>query len=160
MAIVRMMPLLGEYNLILSGNNDKAYGKEIQQFIDENKLHNQVFLTGKVDEMAKQYYLSKCHAFVFPSIREGFGLPPIEAMRFGKPIFLANKTSLPEIGGGNCYYWDHFEEDYMKSVLLKGLAHFYDNQKVMEDLMIQRALTFDWKKAASEYLQVYRTILS
>ena len=160
MAIVRMMPLLGEYNLILSGNNDKAYGKEIQQFIDDNKLHNQVFLTGKVDEMAKQYYLSKCHAFVFPSIREGFGLPPIEAMRFGKPIFLANKTSLPEIGGENCYYWDHFDPEYMKSVLVKGLSHFYDNQKEMEDLMIKRALHFDWKKAASEYLQVYHNLLS
>jgi glycosyltransferase involved in cell wall biosynthesis len=160
MSIVQMMPLLCEYNLILSGNNDKSYGKEIQQYIDENKLHNQVFLTGKVDELAKQYYLSKCHAFVFPSIREGFGLPPIEAMRFGKPIFLANRTSLPEIGGENCYYWDHFEPEYMKNVLVKGLEHFYDNQKEMEELMIKRALHFDWKKAASEYLQVYRNLLS
>jgi glycosyltransferase involved in cell wall biosynthesis len=155
-----MMPLLGEYNLILSGNTEKSYGKEIQKYIEDNKLHNQVFLTGKVDEIAKQYFLSKCHAFVFPSIREGFGLPPIEAMRFGKPIFLANKTSLPEIGGENCYYWDNFDPEYMKSILQIGLSNFYNNQKKMEDLMIERSLHFDWKKAAYEYLKVYRSILS
>jgi glycosyltransferase involved in cell wall biosynthesis len=160
MAVVKMMLHLGDYNLIISGNNDKSYGKEIQNYINEKKLNNQIFLTGKVDEMAKQFYLSKCHAFVFPSIREGFGLPPIEAMRFGKPIFLANRTSLPEIGGKNCYYWDHFEPEYMKFVLLKGLTHYFENQKEMEDLMIKRALNFDWKKAASEYLQVYHNLLS
>ncbi len=77
-------------------------------------MQNRVFLTGKVDDIAKQFYLSKCHAFVFPSIREGFGLPPIEAMHFGKPIFLSNKTSLPEIGGEHCYYWDNFDPEYMK----------------------------------------------
>ena len=160
LSVVKMMPLLGEYNLILSGNTEKSYGKEIQKYIEDNKLHNQVFLTGKVDEIAKQYYLSKCHAFVFPSIREGFGLPPIEAMRFGKPIFLANKTSLPEIGGENCYYWDNFDPEYMKSILQIGLSNFYNNQKKMEDLMIERSLHFDWKKAAYEYLKVYRSILS
>jgi glycosyltransferase involved in cell wall biosynthesis len=55
--------------------------------------------------VCKQFYLSKCHAFVFPSIREGFGLP--QAMHFGKPVFLSNKTSLPEVGGKHAYYWDN-----------------------------------------------------
>jgi glycosyltransferase involved in cell wall biosynthesis len=160
LSVVKMMPLLDDFNLILSGSSDKPYGKEIQQFITDNKLENKVFLTGKVDEVAKQYYLSKCDAFVFPSIREGFGLPPIEAMRFGKPIFLANMTSLPEIGGEDCFYWDHFDPEYMKNVLVEGLSKFNDNRAEMENLMVQRALHFDWKEAASSYLKVYHTILS
>lgn len=159
LSLVKMMPLLPDYNLVLSGNNDKPYGKEIQDFIFENHLENRVFLTGKVDDIAKQYYLSKCHAFLFPSIREGFGLPPIEAMAFGKPVFLSDKTSLPEIGGEHCYYWDNFNHEYMKATLEKGLAHFYSNQSEMENHMKKRAASFDWKVAASEYLKVYREIL-
>jgi glycosyltransferase involved in cell wall biosynthesis len=159
MSIVKMMPFLDDFNLVLSGNNDKLYGKEIQQFIVDNKLQDKVFLTGKVDEIAKQFYLSKCYAFVFPSIREGFGLPPIEAMRFGKPVFLANSSSLPEIGGKDCYYWDYFDPEYMANVLLDGLTHFYSNQEEMESRMLERASHFDWKKAAGEYLKVYHSIL-
>lgn len=158
-AVVKMMPFLKNFNLILSGNNDKAYGDEIKKYIVDHHLQNRVFLTGKVDDVAKQYYLSNCHAFVFPSIREGFGLPPIEAMSFGKPIFLANKTSLPEIGGEHCYYWDHFDPEYMKTVLENGLTHFYSNQTEMAATMKKRAARFDWKVAASEYLKVYHSIL-
>lgn len=159
LSLVKMMVHLNDFNLILSGNNNKAYGKEIEQFIKENKLQNRVFLTGIVDDVAKQFYLSKCLAFVFPSIREGFGLPPIEAMSFGKPIFLSNKTSLPEIGGKNAYYWDNFDPEYMKSVLIDGLNHYHNNQNEMQELMKKRAANFDWKVAATDYLKVYRTIV-
>jgi glycosyltransferase involved in cell wall biosynthesis len=77
LSIVKMMIHITDLNLIISGNNNKSYGQEIARFIQENNLENRVFLTGKVDDIAKQFYLSKCHAFLFPSIREGFGLPPI-----------------------------------------------------------------------------------
>lgn len=159
LSLVKMMPLLPDYNLILSGNNDKPYGKTIEKYIAENNLTNRVFLTGKVDDVAKQYYLSKCHAFVFPSIREGFGLPPIEAMAFGKPVFLSDKTSLPEIGGEHAYYWNDFDPEYMKTELEKGLSHFYANQQEMEAHMKKRAASFDWKTAAAQYLDVYREII-
>lgn len=159
LALVRMMPLLGEFNLILSGNYHKPYGKEIQEYIQAHGLENRVFLTGKIDEVTKQFYLSNCHAFLFPSLREGFGLPPVEAMRFGKPVFLANRTSLPEIGGENCYYWNDFEPESMKSILIEGLHHFYQNEDLNRKHMLERAAQFDWKKAAASYLEVYRSLV-
>jgi glycosyltransferase involved in cell wall biosynthesis len=159
LSIVKMMIHITDLNLIISGNNKKLYGQEIARFIQENNLENRVFLTSKVDDIAKQFYLSKCHAFLFPSIREGFGLPPIEAMHFGKPIFLSNKTSLPEIGGEHSYYWDHFDPEYMKNKLMEGLNHFYSNQNEMELLMKKRAASFDWKVTAAEYLNVYEKCL-
>lgn len=159
LSIVQMMIHMPDFNLILSGNNNKAYGTEIAKFISEHQLQERVFLTGKVDEVAKQFYLSRCHAFLFPSIREGFGLPPIEAMRFGKPVFLSNKTSLPEIGGEHAYYWDHFDPEYMKTVLMDGLHHFYSNQIEMETLMKERGARFNWKEAAAQYLKVYEKCL-
>jgi len=159
LSIVKMMVHITDFNLIISGNNKKEYGFEIAKFILDNNLENRVFLTGKVDDVAKQYYLSNCLAFVFPSIREGFGLPPIEAMYFGKPVFLSNKTSLPEIGGEHSYYWDNFDPENMKAVLFEGLNHFYNNQLEMETFMKERAVSFNWKNAASEYLKVYKDCL-
>jgi glycosyltransferase involved in cell wall biosynthesis len=154
-SIIEMMKLIKDYNLIISGNNDKEYGQVVKKLIKDNGLENQVFLTGKVSNEGKQFYIKNCEAFLFPSIREGFGLPPIEAMRFGKPVFLSDKTSLPEIGGDVANYWNNFDPEYMKNIVFEGLNNYENNKQICEQKLIERALFFDWKKAAGEYLDVY-----
>jgi len=62
-----------------------------------------VSLLGTISESDKIFYYKNCLAFAFPSLREGFGFPVLEAMTFGKPVFLSNKTSLPEIGGSHAF---------------------------------------------------------
>lgn len=156
-SIVKMMEKIEDFNLIIAGNNDKAYGDEVRNLIAENKLGDRVFLTGKIDEKAKQFYLKNCVAFLFPSIREGFGLPPIEAMRFEKPVFLSNKTSLPEIGGDAAFYWEDFDPTYMKDFVFEKLNYFENNEALHKQRLLERSLYFDWKKAASEYLALYRS---
>lgn len=89
LSIVKMMAHINDFNLIISGNNNKEYGFEILKFIQDNNLQNRVFLTGKVDDVAKQYYLSNCHAFLFPSIREVLGFLPL------KRCVLVNPFSYP-----------------------------------------------------------------
>lgn len=158
-SIINMMKLIKDYNLIISGNNAKEYGEEIKKLIDENGLGNQVFLTGKVTDEGKQFFIKNCTAFLFPSIREGFGLPPIEAMSFGKPVFLSDKTSLPEVGGTAANYWTNFDPEYMKIVLFEGLNHYENNKNESEILLKERASNFDWKVAAASYLKVYNDIL-
>jgi len=158
-SIINMMKLIKDYNLIISGNNNKKYGEEIKKLINDNNLNNKVFLTGKVSDEGKQFFMKNCAAFLFPSIREGFGLPPIEAMSFGKPTFLSDKTSLPEIGGDVSNYWSNFDPEYMKNVLFEGLNHYDANKNEVETLLKKRAASFDWKIAAAEYLDVYKQIL-
>jgi glycosyltransferase involved in cell wall biosynthesis len=154
-SIVAMMKLLPNFNLIISGNNDKEYGHQIKKMIEENGLDN-VFLTGKISDVAKQYYLKNCVAFLFPSIREGFGLPPIEAMYFGKPVFLSTKTASPEIGGDAAFYWEDFSPEYMKEKVLDSLIYFNENKVQMESKIKERAAFFDWNKAAQAYLDLYK----
>ncbi len=158
-SILKMMKLIEGYNLIISGNHLKKYGEEIKGLIAKYNLENQVFLTGKVSNEGKQFYMKNCIAFLFPSIREGFGLPPIEAMSFGKPVFLSDKTSLPEIGGNAANYWTNFDPEYMKKVLFEGLNDHESNKVECEKLLKERAAYFDWKVAAKEYLKVYKDIL-
>lgn len=158
-AIVNMMKHIKDYNLIISGNDTKTYGAVIKKLIEDNGLKSQVFLTGRVSDKAKQFYMRNCVAFLFPSIREGFGLPPIEAMSFGKPVFLSDKTSLPEIGGTVANYWNNFDPEYMKEIIFEGLHNHESNKIENETLIKKRATTFDWKIAAAAYLKVYNDIL-
>jgi len=158
-AIINMMKTIKDYNLIISGNDNKKYGTLIKELISNEGLSNQVFLTGKVTNEGKQFYMKNCTAFLFPSIREGFGLPPIEAMSFGKPVFLSDKTSLPEIGGDVANYWTNFDPEYMKTILLDGLNNFDNNKNKCEIELKQRAASFDWKTAASQYFEIYKEIL-
>lgn len=157
-ALVEMMQFLPDWNLIISGNHEKAYGEKIKAQIEKKQLQDRVLLTGKIGEQEKQYFMQNCTAFLFPSLREGFGLPPIEAMRFGKPVFLSNLTSLPEIGGEVAYYWDDFAPENMKERLLEGLSHFEKNKSEMQRKLIARAKFFSWDKAAAEYSQTYESL--
>lgn len=156
-SLVKMMKEIPEYNLIISGNNQKPYGDKIKNLIQELGLENQVFLTGRVSELGKQFYLKNCQAFLFPSIGEGFGLPPIEAMRFGKPVFLSDLASLPEIGGEAAFYWENFEPEYMKNLLYEKLNLFQNDKEFYQQKLKERAAFFNWDNAASAYLEIYKS---
>lgn len=155
-SLVEMMKLIPDFNLIISGNNQKPYGEKIRNLIKDLKLENQVFLTGRVSELGKQFYMKNCEAFLFPSIGEGFGLPPIEAMRFGKPVFLSDLASLPEIGGDAAFYWNNFDPNYMKELLFEKLNLFQNDKEFYQNKLKERAAFFNWDDAAKAYLEIYR----
>ena len=159
-SIVAMMQFIPEYNLIISGNNNKEYGEKVKQTIVDLNLQDRVFLTGKVSEKGKQFYLKNCSAFVFPSLGEGFGLPPIEAMKFGNAIFLADRTSLKEVGGEHCFYWDEFDPKYMASVFHQGMKQYSENKAFYIAQYKERGDSFSWKNATKQYLEVYNFLLS
>ncbi|MEM7185723.1 MAG: glycosyltransferase family 1 protein [Bacteroidota bacterium] len=158
-SLVEMLAQLPEYDLILAGSNTSNYADTIRNRVQALGLENRVLLPGKIDDMAKYYYLKHCTAFVFPSLREGFGIPPIEAMRFGKPVFISNNTSLPEIGGDHSFYWDHFDPEYMATVLTEGMVKYNANPEFYTQWYEERAKSFSWESTARLYLEVYQSIL-
>ncbi|MBT8263099.1 MAG: glycosyltransferase family 4 protein [Bacteroidia bacterium] len=159
-SLVEMLRLLPDYNLVLSGSNSSTYADSLRKKVAEYNLKERVLLTGKVEDTEKKFYLKHCEAFVFPSLREGFGIPPIEAMRYGKPVFISNNTSLPEIGGEHAFYWDHYDPEYMKEVFLNGMHAFHEKQTFYEQWYVDRAKSFNWVNTARDYLDVYHKILS
>lgn len=159
-SLVRMLSKLKSLQLVIGGKNTTETAKELLEEAEKLGVKDRVFLIGNISEEQKKYYYANCEAFVFPSLREGFGLPVIEAMLFGKPVFTSNNTSLPEIGGDLAYYWEHYEPDYMASELKKGLGHFSDNKNMLQQKLVERAKSFNWNTAAKQYAEVYQSIIS
>lgn len=120
------------------------------------KLPNLQFHLG-INDAQKAWAYAQCSGFLFPSLTEGFGLPPIEAMHFGKPVFLARRTCLPEIGGTAADYFDDFDPQTMRAVVEQGLARH--EQVGRADAIRQHAAQFDWDRAANSYLALYRRLL-
>lgn len=133
-----------------------------QRIIDEAKkwdVADRVIFTDSISDNDKYWYLQNCEAFVFPSLAEGFGLPVIEAMHFGKPVILSDKTCLPEIGGDAAYYFDNFEGVHMREVLQKSLAD-YNRSSEQAERIKQRSQLYKWSNAAAAYLKIYRSLYS
>jgi glycosyltransferase involved in cell wall biosynthesis len=156
-----ILPLLAvsDFDLIISGKitNEKYY-QTILLEIKRLELQDRVVFTNVISENDKYWYLKNCEAFVFPSISEGFGIPPIEAMRFGKPVFLSNLTSLPEIGGSAAFYFNDFEPQHMQQVFLNGMKLYQDHPNKKQEI-VNWSLQFTWEKASQAYLEVYKELL-
>ena len=144
--------------LFIAGiTDDEDYKQHIIAEAAKYSVADRVVFTGPITENDKQWYLKNCTAFVFPSLAEGFGLPVIEAMYFGRPVVLSNATALPEIGGDDANYFNDFEPTNMRAVLDNALKNFDENPTAQSKL-IARAKLFNWEDAAKKYLDVYRSL--
>ncbi len=154
-----LVPLLrgNTRKLVISGIIVEAYRHQVMAAAAACGVSDRVIITGPVSDADKDWYYANCDAFVFPSLAEGFGLPVIEAMHHGKPVFLSTRTSLPEIGAAAAYYFDSFEPAAMARVLEAGLAHFADGGAAR---VRRHAAQFSWARAAAAYLELYRGCLA
>ena len=153
-----LVPLLrnNARKLVIAGIVKEEYKQKIIDEAAKYGVSERVIVTGAVSEHDKEWYYAHCEAFVFPSLAEGFGLPVIEAMHHGKPVFLSTLTSLPEIGGDAAYYFKDFDPDNMAAVLAHGLADFAANGGAAKARA--HASQFTWEKAAAAYLALYRSL--
>ncbi len=146
-----------DWQLIISGNlDDAAYQQKIVAEAEKYKVLDRIVFTGPISENDKQWYYQHCEALVFPSLAEGFGLPVIEAMHFGKPVILSTCTSLPEIGGPHAYYFQDFEPITMQQTLSNSLVHYQQEQP--QNTIMAWANKFSWQAAAKQYLNLYRSL--
>ncbi|MDR1562439.1 MAG: glycosyltransferase family 4 protein [Dysgonamonadaceae bacterium] len=146
-----------DHDLYIAGESHRRYAIEIAERIEKENITN-VFLSGICLQEEKVWLYRNCRAFLFPSLFEGFGLPAIEAMRFGKPVFAAASTSLPEICAGHACMWDNFEPEYLIKSIRQFLNQFdADPQKAEKE--IEYAHSFDYRKHIDAYVSIYRSLI-
>ena len=152
-------PLLldNDYELVIAGLNEFDYGKEVMEATRKFGVEDRVKLIGPASEEEKDWYYRNCEAFLFPSYAEGFGLPVIEAMHHGKPVFISDKTSLPEVGGDAAWYFRDFDPDAMRKVFTDGMKEYVSANPI--EKIKQQAAKFSWDTCAAEYIDVYKQML-
>jgi glycosyltransferase involved in cell wall biosynthesis len=135
---------------------DSTYVTEVRRLIAARGLHN-VHIQLDLSDAQKAWLYAQCDGFLFPSLAEGFGLPPLEAMYFGKAVFLSRLTSLPEVGGDAAYYFDDFDGAAMRRTVEVGLTrHAAEQRAAVARAQAQR---FSWARCADGYLAQYLSLL-
>jgi glycosyltransferase involved in cell wall biosynthesis len=154
LALLDLAAAWPEMPLVLAGATS-TYTGTVAALVRERGLRN-VTLQLDLSEGQKAWLYAHCAAFLFPSLAEGFGLPPIEAMHFGKPVCLSRLTSLPEVGGAVAHYFDSFDGAAMRTVVQAALAGHSPTQAAA---VAAHARGFSWARCAQAHVALYQRLL-
>jgi len=122
-------------------------------------VQSSIVFTGYIndDDMIALY--SGAEVFVYASLYEGFGLPPLEAMACGAPVAVSRAASLPEVIGDAGVYFD----PYSVSEIADAMLSLIDNSTKRREAVaasLKRAQEFQWERSAQQYLQAYNHVLT
>jgi glycosyltransferase involved in cell wall biosynthesis len=144
------------YQLVLLGYKE-ADLKIILNEIDATHLRQHIILTGYVsdEDLPAIYYLSKL--FLFPSLREGFGIPVIEAMACGVPVITSNTSSMPEVAGDAAHIIDPNKPKEICDGMIKITSDAkYRNELIQKGLL--QSKKFSWNRMAFQVLEQYKQL--
>lgn len=120
---------------------------------------NRVHFIGSVEDNTLQQYFAHADVLVLPSMYEGFGLPPLEAMACGCPVVVSKVASLPEVCGDAAYYINPYDVNSIAD----GIYDVITKTDLKETLItkgLQRAKMFSWEKSAKEHIKVFEEVLN
>ncbi|MCX7881397.1 MAG: glycosyltransferase family 4 protein [Patescibacteria group bacterium] len=145
-----------QLELILAGKKGWLYEEIFKKVIDLG-LEKEVFFTDYITDYQLIFLYQNALCLIMPSLYEGFGIPILEAMSLGCPVISSFVSSLPEIGGDACLYFDPKDEND----LLDKLKILMENKTLRKELIEKgkkRVRLFSWEKSAQETLTVIKNI--
>jgi glycosyltransferase involved in cell wall biosynthesis len=128
-------------------------------FIREAALGDRLCLTGYLADDELRALYSSCKAFIYPSLYEGFGLPPLEAMACGAPVIASRIPALEETLGSAAHLFEPTNVD----ALAKGIVDLLQDESQRQRLQLagrQRAAEFSWERTARQTLAVYEKLVA
>lgn len=155
--LLDVMKSFPRHQLYICGDDHFEAGSLIRKRLLHEGIEN-VHLTGKITEEEKVWLYAHCDAFLFPSQGEGFGLPVIEAMQFGKPVFVSSFTCLPEISSGHAFVWKNLSTATMVDDIRVHLKEFYSDS-IRMDAVRRHARSFSYSQHVQKYVELYRKLL-
>ncbi len=145
-----------DIKLLITGSEISRYST-LRRAVHRYNLHKHVRFLGyqSANTLASLYRLAD--AFVFPSLYEGFGLPPLEALASGTPVLTSNVSSLPEVMNGAALLIDPYDPES----IAEGLAEILSNDVLRSTLIergLARAAMFSWEESVRRVLAIYREV--
>lgn len=150
-----------KYTLVIVGKKDGFItgDQDLFKLLRANHTLNQrVFFTGQVSEKQLQFLYNSASLFVFPSMYEGFGLPPLEAMACGCPVITTETASMPEVCADAALYFPPSDAAALEQRMQEALT-----DEVLRAGLIERGLKqihkYNWQQAAKQHQRVFESLL-
>lgn len=142
-----------QIKLVIAGVNGWLY-KQVHQAIDNSPFRDRILRIGFVAVEDKPIVYKLARVFVYPSLYEGFGFPPLEAMASGTPTIVANNSVFPEIVLNSAYKTSPYDVIELSEIIYSILT---DNSlyKHYSKQGLERSLDFNWDKTAQEMIEVF-----
>ena len=145
-----------DYKLVML-DYDRAELEKLLDEIGDKQLINKIVLTGYVTNTDLPAIYSQSAIFLYPSLRESFGIPMLEAMACGVPVITSNTSSMPEVSGDAA----HIVNPYHPEEITEGMIKILSEKEYSENLCqkgIERSKFFSWKNMAEQVLVLYNEI--
>jgi glycosyltransferase involved in cell wall biosynthesis len=127
------------------------------EIINKHRLENKIIFCNGSDDVLSNLY-KHASVFVFPSLHEGFGIPPLEAMYHGCPVLASDSSSIPEVVGKAGIYFEPTNEDDLSAKLYYILSNDIHRNELIE-LGYQQIAKFSWDVCAEETQDYYKSLL-
>jgi glycosyltransferase involved in cell wall biosynthesis len=147
-----------DVKLLIIGDEISKYAT-LRRAVHRHKLHKHVRFFGFVSNQTLAVLYRLAAVFVFPSLYEGFGLPPLEAMASGTPVITSNVSSLPEVVGDAAFLIDPYQAEAIASAMERVL----NDAGLRDDLRargLRRAREFSWDTTARRVRAIYDEVLA
>jgi glycosyltransferase involved in cell wall biosynthesis len=147
-----------QIKLLIIGDEISKYAT-LRHAVHRHKLHKHVRFFGFVPDSTLAILYRLAGVFVFPSLYEGFGLPPLEAMASGTPVITSNVSSLPEVVADAALLIDPYEPDSIADAIRRVLT----DERLREDLRqrgLERARHFSWDRSIRRVREIYDEVLA
>jgi len=146
----------GEHSLVFAGSYDPE--GDVVRAVSESPYKDNISMLGRVSDSERSWLYKNAHAFVFPSLFEGFGLPILEAMSVGVPVITSEGGATEEVSGGAAVLVDPKNSDD----IAEGMSIVSNDEKKrakhIED-GLEHVKTFSWRKAGGEYVTHINAVL-
>jgi glycosyltransferase involved in cell wall biosynthesis len=141
-----------DLKLVLVGKKEYFY-EQLEVRTKARGIEGVVF-TGFIPDAQLAYLYKQAKLFVFPSLSEGFGLPPLEAMNYGVPVLAARSSCLPEVMGNGAHY---FDPDSTESLVkeLEGLLDDDERRTELAQAGSEKVKQYSWERMAELTLSIY-----
>jgi glycosyltransferase involved in cell wall biosynthesis len=147
---------LDHLKLVLIGDEISKYAA-LRRAVHQHQLHKYVRFLGYLPEETLAVMYRLAGVFVFPSLYEGFGLPPLEAMASGTPVVTSNLSSLPEVAGDAAVLVDPYDP----AAIADGIEQVLTNEELRRDLRrkgLARASQFSWEQSVRRVREIYAEV--
>lgn len=142
---------------LLMADLDKQFLNDILSRNNIEHIRKKIVIPGYIINSDLPNIYNNAFAFLYPSLRESFGIPLLEAMACGTPVITSNTSSMPEIGGPHAILINPEDPDEIAEIMLK-LENDDDFYRQQEKIGIERAKLFSWKQTAERLLELYEDV--